>query len=82
MQMLQSTAVKRIRGVRIAQMVDRLNKKLGVILMQVQVPGAARDFPPGVNFQCRLSYSVHTALNASTSVRMFKILYIVSHTTV
>ena len=25
-------------------------------LTQVRFPGAARDFSPGVNFQCRLSY--------------------------
>ena len=27
---------------------------------QVPFPGAARDFSPRVNFQCRLSYGVHT----------------------
>ena len=29
-------------------------------LTQVQIPGAARDFSPSVNFQCMLSYSVRT----------------------
>ena len=29
--------------------------------MWVRVPGAARDFSPRVNLQCRLSYVVHTA---------------------
>ena len=31
-------------------------------------PGAARDFSPGVNFQCRLSYGVRTPLCAITCV--------------
>ena len=31
-----------------------------MLLMQVQFPGAARDFSPKVSFQCRLSYGVHT----------------------
>jgi len=30
-------------------------KKPGIIQMWVRVPGAARDFSAGVNFQCRLS---------------------------
>ena len=30
-------------------------------LMQVQVPGVARDFSPKVNFQCILPYGVCTA---------------------
>ena len=29
-------------------------------LTQVRFPGAARDFSPRVNFQCRLSYGVRT----------------------
>ena len=28
--------------------------------MRVRVPGAARDFTPRVDFQCRLSYGVHS----------------------
>ena len=30
------------------------------MLMQVRFNGAARDFSPRVNFQCRLSYGVRT----------------------
>ena len=44
-----------------AQLAERPIEKTGTILMWVQVPGAARDFCPKVNFQCRLSYIVHTA---------------------
>ena len=36
----------------VAQLVVR---QIGTHLMQVQFPGAARDFSPRVNFQCRLS---------------------------
>ena len=36
-------------------------EKPGAVLIQVQVPGTARDFSPTVNFQCRLSYGVRTA---------------------
>ena len=39
-----------------------LTEKPGIILIQVQIPSAAKDFSPRANFQCRLSYSVHTAL--------------------
>ena len=39
----------------VAQLVDR---RTGTPLMQVGFPGAARDFSPRVNFQCRLSYGV------------------------
>ena len=42
----------------IAQSVEHPAKKLGTILMQVWVPGAARDFSPVVNFQCRLCLTV------------------------
>ena len=34
----------------IAQLVERLTEKPGAVLMQVQVPGVARDFSPRVNF--------------------------------
>ena len=37
-----------------------LQCQTGTLLMQVRFPGAARDFSPRVNFQCRLSYDVHT----------------------
>ena len=45
-----------------AQLVEHWTSTL---LRQVQFPGAARDFSPKVNFQCRLSYSVHTPLGAT-----------------
>ena len=44
-----------------AQLLEYLTQKPGTILVWVQIPGAARDFPPRVNFQCRLSCGVHTA---------------------
>ena len=34
------------------------------LLMQVQFPGAARDFSPRVSFQCRLSYGICTSPHA------------------
>ena len=36
------------------------NRAHGTLLTQVSFPGAARDFSPRVNFQCRLCYGVHT----------------------
>ena len=53
------------------------------LLKQVQLPSAARNFSPRINFQYRLSYSVCTAtrVHALTSVCMFKIPGIGSHTT-
>ena len=41
--------------------VGTASEKPGVIQMWFQVPGTARDFYAGVNFQCRLSYGVGTA---------------------
>ena len=49
----------------------------GMPLTQVWFPGVARDFFPRVNFQCRLSYGVHTPhvqLHSLTSVRKLKIV--------
>ena len=37
------------------------HRKARAILMQVRVPGAARDFSTRVNFQCLLSGGVRTA---------------------
>ena len=45
----------------IAQLVECSTQKPGTILMQVQVPSAAKDFSHTVNFQCRLSYGVCAA---------------------
>ena len=42
----------------IAHLVDHSTENLGTMLMQVWVPGAARVFSPGVNFQCRLFLTV------------------------
>ena len=39
-------------------------------LTQVRFPGAARDFLPRVNFQCRLSFGVHTAQCAITCINI------------
>ena len=41
----------------VAQLVER---RTGTPLRQVRFPGAARDFSPRDNFQCRLSYGVRT----------------------
>ena len=46
-----------------AQLVECWAKKPGAILTQVRFPNAAMQFfSPRDNFQCRLSYDVHTAL--------------------
>ena len=54
-----------------------VERRTGTPLMQVRFPGAARDFSPRVNFQCRLSptVSVHPSVQsqALTSVRTLKI---------
>ena len=39
----------------IVQLVKHPTENPGAILTQAQFPGAARDFSPRVNFQCRLS---------------------------
>ena len=51
--------VRRIRDV--ARLVER---RTGTLPTQVRLSGAARDFSPRVNFQCRLSYDVRTPLCA------------------
>ena len=57
---------KRKIGVEIAQLVECLTEKPGAILTWVRVPGAARDFSPRVNFQCRLSYKVTVSVHLCT----------------
>ena len=42
----------------VAQLVER---RTGTPLRLLRFPGAARDFSPRVNFQCRLSYGVLTS---------------------
>ena len=44
-----------------AQLAERPTEKPGAMMTRVRVPGAARDFSPRVNFQCRLSYGARTA---------------------
>ena len=44
-----------------AQWVKRPTENPGAMLTRVQVPGAARDFSPRVNFLCGLSYGVRKA---------------------
>ena len=44
-------------GLDVARLVEH---RTGTPLTQVRLPGAARDFSPRVNFQCRLSYGVRT----------------------
>ena len=73
-----------VTGTEIDQLVERPIEKTGAILMRVRVQVAAWDFSPRVSFQCRLSYSVHTApvcnrMHRSTSVRTLKIPNTVSH---
>ena len=48
-------------GAGMAQLVERPAGKPVALLMCVRVLGAARDCSPSQNFQCRLSYGVHTA---------------------
>ena len=45
------------QGGDVAQLVEH---RTGTSPTQVRFPGAARDFSPRVNFQCRLSYGVRT----------------------
>ena len=63
------------RGGDVAQSVEH---RTVTPLRQVRFPGAARDFSPRGNFQCRLSYMCPYAppvqTHALTSVRALKIL--------
>ena len=64
---------------------ERPTEKSGTILTRVQVPGAAKDFSPRVNFQCRLllcPYSPRVQSRAATSVRTLKMANTGSHTIV
>ena len=51
----------------VAQLVER---RTGMPLGRVRFPGAAREFSPRVNFQCRLSYSVCTLLCAIACINI------------
>ena len=51
----------------VAQLVDR---RTSTPLRQVRFPGAARDFSPRVNFQCRLSYGVRTPPCATACINI------------
>ena len=53
----------------------------GTPLRQVCFPGAAREFSPRINFQCRLSYNVLVCKSHSyTSVRTLNVAGIGYHT--
>ena len=59
------------RSGNVAQLVEcRASTRLN---SRVQLPGAARDFSPRVNRQCRLSYTSPVRSRALTSVRTLKI---------
>ena len=51
----------------VAQLVER---RTGTLLTQIRLPGAAKRFPPTVNFQCRLSYGVRTPPCAITCINI------------
>ena len=50
-----------VRSGEVAQLVEH---RTGTSPTQVRFPGAARDFSPRVNFQCRLSHGVRTPQSA------------------
>ena len=69
----------------IAQSIEHPTEKPGAILTRVRIPGAARDFSPRANFQCKLSYGVSTAHECNRihqHTRTFKIPNTDSHTIV
>ena len=49
-------------------MVKRPTEKPGAILTRVRVPGAARDFSPRVDSQCKLQTLVYDILPSTTAV--------------
>ena len=51
----------------VAQLVEH---QTSTLLRQVRFPGAARDFSPRVNFQCRLCYGVCTPPCATTCINI------------
>ena len=55
----------------VAQLVEH---GIGTPLTRVRFPGAARDFSPRVNSQCKLSVHPRVQPHASTCVRTLKIL--------
>ena len=71
--------VNRITGPGTALLVEHPTEKPGAILTRVRVPGAAKDFPPRVNFQCILTYNLLQPSHASTSVGTLKIRNASSH---
>ena len=48
------------RYLRVMDVAQSTERRTGTPLTQVRFPGAARCFPPRVNFQCRLPYDVRT----------------------
>ena len=62
----------------IAQFVERPTEKPGAIRTRVRIPGAAKNFSPRANFQCRLlqcPYCRRVQSHASTIARTLKITY-------
>ena len=57
MMMMRAEVIRGWGGGRgdVAQFVER---RTGTVLTQIRFPGAARNFSPRDNFQCRLSYGV------------------------
>ena len=51
----------------VAQLVEH---RTGTLLTQVRFPGAARDFSPRINFQCRLAYGVCTPPRGITCINI------------
>ena len=70
-QRTRGTLLSNAQGARIAQWVEHPTEKPGAILVQVQIPGEARDFSPRVSFQCTLSYDVCaiTCINISARIK-------------
>ena len=58
---------KRLWGGDVVQLIERWTDTL---LTHVRFPGAARDFSPRVNFQCRLSYGARTPPSAIASINI------------
>ena len=62
------TASQRRRLVWVGDVAQLVQRRTGTPLAQVRLPGAAGDFSPRVNFQCRLSYGVRTPPCASACI--------------
>ena len=58
---------KNTAGGGVAQLVEH---QTGKPLKQIWFPGATQDFSPRINFQCRLSHSVHTPLCTTACINI------------